>query len=231
MKVSDKRREKFWKNGETLPLKHQGATLDASGFYVNSNGQKLTKNTKTAGKPRMLGINFQKLYVGVHHSVRSKIIEELHTILGAAFKTQFPAKIALNGSKILIHLHFHNSLSRHTPDLDNLSALFVKCGIDCLTSANNPNQMKASGYSHKLGIIPDDTIAFIPFVVVEFTEQDASKQRYLDFNLYEVESEFTMEGLIDKEMQMQQAVDALTEAMKLPAEELNKLNINICDHK
>jgi hypothetical protein len=199
IRVSNKRREKFWKDGETLPKKHAGATLRADGFYVDALDERITKNTKTAGKPRMLTINAQKIYVGIHHAVRSKIVEELHSVLGAAFKAQLPSKIILNGNKILIHLHFYEVYTIKIPDLDNLSNLFVKCGIDCLTEKNNPNQSK-SGYTHKLGIIPDDKASFIPYIVVEFSNVPKPEDRKLDFNLYEVETEFTVEGLLDREI-------------------------------
>lgn len=201
VKVSDKRREKYWKHGEAVPKKYISiTTIDNKGFLLDTNGERLVKNIKTAGTPRMLAINFQKLYVGVHHSVRAKIIEELHTVINAAFAVQLPTTIDTKDKKILIHLHFYNTITRHTPDLDNMSSLFVKCGIDCLTTANNPNQTKGSGYSHKLGIIPDDTTRFIPYVIVEFTEIKEDETRKLDFNLYEVETGFSIEDLLDKQL-------------------------------
>lgn len=202
IKVSEKRREKYWKASELsgLPQKHSWTGTDKEGYLIDANGERFTKNTKTAGKPRMLTINAQKIYVGIHHSVRSKIVNELHELFNDAFKKQLPATIPLNGNKILIALHFYDTYTPKLPDLDNLANLFVKCGIDCLTTANNPNQTKG-GATHKLGILPDDKMIFIPHIVVEFTHVDNSALRKLNFNLYEVAPQFSVENLLDKEHQ------------------------------
>lgn len=202
VKVSEKRREKYWKVGEILPLKHKANTAtDAQGFYLDASGERLTKNTKTAGKPRMLTINAQKIYVGIHHSVRSKIVNELHELFNTAFKAQLPSSIILNGNKVLVALHFYDIYTPKLPDLDNLANLFVKCGVDCLTTANNPNQTKG-GATHKLAILPDDKMIFIPHILVEFTNVTKIEDRKLDFNIYVVEPGFSVEQLIDNQFAM-----------------------------
>jgi len=207
IKVSDSKRAQYWKKGDTLPIKHQGAILDVNGIYRDPvTHQKLIKNTKTAGKPRMLTINAQKIYVGIHHSVRSKIVNELHSLFNREFKAQLPKQIDLGANKVLIGLHFYDVYNSKLPDLDNLANLFVKCGIDCLTTANNPNQVKTGEYSHKLGILLDDKIIFIPHIMYEFTNIDDPKDRRLEFSLYEVSEDFSVEKLCDE----------YTENLKLP---------------
>lgn len=196
VKVSDKRKAKYWKVGDKLPKKYANYG-NAGGFIVDAQGEKVVKNAKTVGTPRTVQINSQLIYVGLHHSVRSKIVDTIHTLFHDEFKKQFPAKIDLKGKRALISLNFHDVLSRKTRDLDNLSSLFFKCGIDCLTTPNNPNQMKSSGYSHKLGIIEDDTIYFIPYIVIEFTPIPEGAQRFLDFNLYVVNEKFSIEQELD----------------------------------
>lgn len=164
-------------------------------------GNKVVKNIKTAGTPRTVTINAQAIYVGLHHAVRSKIVNDLHKLFHDEFKKQFPAKIILNDNRLLVTLHFYDLYSDKLPDLDNLANLFVKCGIDCLTTINNPNQAKG-GLTHKLGIIPDDKAIFIPHIVCEFTDVQDVKDRKLCFNLYVVDKEFTVEALLDKQINL-----------------------------
>jgi hypothetical protein len=97
----------------------------------------------------------------------------------------------------MIGLHFFDVYTTKLPDLDNLANLFVKCGIDCLTTVNNPNQVKGLSTTHKLGILPDDKMIFIPHILMEFTEVKDAKDRRLHFNLYEVTSDFEVEALLD----------------------------------
>jgi hypothetical protein len=198
VRVSDKRREKYWKiTDSTIPKKCEGNQVDNAGFLLDKQGNKVLRNTKTAGKPRMISINAQKIYVGIHHSVRSKIVTELHSLFLSAFSKQLPPKIELGDNKILICLHFYDVYTPKLPDLDNLANLFVKCGVDCLTTANNPNQLKGS-VTHKLGILPDDKMQFISNIVVEFTHVESASDRRLEFTLYKVTKDFCVDKILDE---------------------------------
>jgi len=202
VQVSAKRLTQYWKEGEAnIPKKYKNY-LSEKGFLVDPAGNKVVKNPLTAGTPRTVTINAQSIYVGLHHSVRSKIVTELHKLFHDEFKKQLPAKIdlsALGGTrKVLIALHFYDVYNNKLPDLDNLANLFVKCGIDCLTTANHPNQTKG-GATHKLGIIPDDKALFIPYILYEYTPVADVKDRKLDFNIYVVEQGFSLEALLDTE--------------------------------
>lgn len=199
VEVSKKRKVKYWKFGEKIPKKYANYTYDGD-YLVDPAGNKVVKNVKTAGTPKFIGLNFQQIYVGVHHSTRTKIVGALHTLFHDAFKTQLPAHIDLTGKRLLISLHFYDTLTNKTRDLDNLSALFFKCGIDCLTKPNNPNQVNSDGYSHKLSIIEDDTISFIPYIALEFTPILEGEQRKLDFNLYVVDPAFRLESMLDSQI-------------------------------
>ena len=200
IKISESARAKHWKMGEKIPKKYEDRTkfiFDPDGILRNiETHEKVIKNVNTAGKPRMLSINAQKIYVGIHHAVRSKIVTQLHDMFHKAFKAQLPAKIDIASNKLLIGLHFHDVYHTRLPDLDNLANLFVKCGIDCLTTPNNPNQVKQSDYTHKLGIIPDDKIKFIPHIMYEFTNVEEVKDRKLEFNIYEVSEDFKLSDLV-----------------------------------
>lgn len=207
IKVSESRRANYWSKSDydkaLVPKKYRDLTqfgFDSDQIMIElKTGEKVIKNVKTVGKPRMLTINAQKIYVGIHHSVRSKIVNELHSIFNKEFKNQLPAKIDTTDKKILISLHFHDKYTTKLPDLDNLANLFVKCGIDCLTTVNNPNQVKTAA-THKLGILPDDKIIFIPHIVMEFTEIEDLKDRKLLFTLYEVTNDFSVQELLDNEL-------------------------------
>ena len=204
IQVSNKRRAKYWEKSDKLPKKYQDKSkfdFSKEGILIDiSSKEKVVRNIKTAGKPRLLTINAQKIYVGIHHSVRSKIVNELHELFNKAFKEQLPKQILLTNTKIMITLHFYDVYSSKLPDLDNLAHLFVKCGIDCLSTVNNPNQVKGASTTHKLGILPDDKMIFIPHIAYEFTHVKDAKDRKLDFNLYLVEDEFSLEKILDERL-------------------------------
>lgn len=204
VKISDARRAEYFKKGDKLPKKYS----DTSKYDFNSDSvlidlstkERVIKNAKSAGKPRMITINSQRIYVGIHHAVRSRIVNGLHALFHDEFKKQFPKKINLENHKIVISLHFYDTYTSKLPDLDNLANLFVKCGIDCLTTINNPNQMKGLDTTHKLGILPDDKIIYIPHIQYEFTHVDKKEDRKLEFNIYLVEDNFSLESLLDAEL-------------------------------
>lgn len=199
IQVSNKRMPVYWKVKNKLPKKYANYLNDGVNI-IDSEGKKVLKNVKSVGTPKFVPINAQLIYVGLHHSVRSKIVDTLHNLFNKEFKDQLPKKIDLKeDERILISLHYHDTLDVNTRDLDNLSALFFKCGIDCLTSPNNPNQI-ISGYSHKLSIIKDDSIYFIPYIVIEFTPIPEGAQRKLDFNVYVVKKNFSIETLLDNSL-------------------------------
>ena len=201
VKVSEKRRAVYWTQQDRIDLKVPKKYRNLHDFIPDKDGilidratkEKLVANPLIAGTPRMLPINAQKIYVGIHHSVRSIIVNNLHTLFHDAFKTQFPAKIVLGPHKILIGLHFHDVYTTKLPDLDNLASLFVKCGIDCLTDETNTKQV----HPHKLGILPDDKLIFIPHIFFEYTPVDDKAKRKLDFNIYLVDENFSIEKALD----------------------------------
>lgn len=203
IQISAKRRPKYYKTGEAPPKKYGGVFYpDKEGYLLDDSGEKILKNTKTANKPRFITINANHIYVGVHNSIRSKIVNSMHEMLGSEFKKQFPSKIDIpDGCKILVHLHFYDIYTSRTPDLDNLSNLFIKTGIDCLTELNNKNQKNEEGETHKLGIIKDDKIIFIPGIAAEYTCVSTSEERKLNFNLYLIEDGFKIEDCLDKELE------------------------------
>lgn len=202
--MSEKRRAEYWTHQDRISLKVPKKYRDLHNFIPDKDGflidrttkEKVIKNPNIAGTPRMMPINAQKIYVGLHHSVRVIIVNKLHTLFHNAFKAQLPAKIDLEDNKILIGLHFHDLYTFRLPDLDNLASLFAKCGIDCLTSQTNSKQSTP----HKLGILPDDKMIFIPHIFFEFTNVDDVSKRKLDFMLYLVKPDFSIESVLDQQI-------------------------------
>ena len=184
VEVSKSRRPKYYKIGDKIPKKFEAdGYCYVGGFLVDPTGQKVVKNTKSAGTPRYISINAQAIYVGLHHSVRSKIVDSLHSLFHETFKKQLPATIDLTGKTVFIHLQFYDVVSAKLPDLDNLANFFVKCGMDCLTKATNSK----GDTSHKLGIIPDDKVTYVSGISLGFTEIKAEEQRELVFSIYVVD--------------------------------------------
>lgn len=200
VKISESMRATYFEKGQELLKKYQDKNLfdyNSDGILINlSTKEKVVKNPNKAGKPRMLSINSQKIYVGVHHSVRVKIVDQLHTLFHDAFKVQFPSKIDLTNKKILAHCRFYDLYNSKLPDLDNLSNLFIKTALDCLTTNRNSKQ----SHPHKLGIIEDDKAKFIFSLAPEFTEVFKSDDRMLVFNLYVVSEDFNLESTLDNLM-------------------------------
>lgn len=202
VKLSEKRRATYYKIGEAPPKKYGGVFFpDKEGYLLDDKGERIIKNSKSVGSPRMMSINGQKIYCGVPFAVRSKIVKSMHGIISEEFKKQLPKKIDIpQGCKILIHLHFHNTISRKLPDLDNMSSLWLKCGVDCLTEPSNIGQAKEGNLDHKLSIIKDDRLEFIQNIGIDFTAIKEGETSLLDFNIYLVEGDFNIENCLDKEL-------------------------------
>jgi len=199
VQVSKKKRPTYWTRKDDAKGRIPQKYSDRTKYDFNlldrlvdvTTMEPVIKNSKTAGLPRMLSINAQKIYVGLHHSVRSVIVNQLHEMFHKEFSKQLPATINLGKNRLLISLNFHDVYTSKLPDLDNLANLFVKCGIDCLTSTTDPVK-----YPHKLGIIQDDKIKYIPHILCEFTHITDPALRKLDFNIFVVPSGFSVETLL-----------------------------------
>lgn len=200
--ISNKRRPKYYKLGEAPPKKYGGVFFpDKDGYLLDEDGNRIIKNPKSAGTPRFIPINGQKIYVGLNFSVRSKIVKTMHGIISEEFKKQLPKKIDIpKGHNLLVHLHFYNTITRKLPDIDNLSSLWMKCGVDCLTTADNIGQAKEGGLDHKLGIIKDDRLEFIKNISTEFTEIKEGEESKLVYCLYLVEDSLSVEKLLDEKL-------------------------------
>lgn len=204
IQISNSARAKYWYKKDDIPKKYGDITkfeFNKDDVLIDkSDGSKVVRNTKTAGKPRMLTINATKIYVGIHHSVRSKIVDELHKLFYSHFKTQLPSTIPIKeGNKLCISFQYYDVYNEKLPDLDNLSNLYIKCGVDCLTSISNPNQLKGS-VSHKLGIIPDDKTKYVAILAPEFINVDKIEDRKLVVNIYEVSNSFHITSLLDEKL-------------------------------
>ena len=114
---------KYYTKKDKLPLKHKGAKLKKIGrtFYYTSNGQKILKNTKTAGKEAYVRINGQKLYSGVMHwSERAFIVNHMHRVFIKEIKKTFdePFPVFL-GYTLKLKMEIYDVYTSTTPDIMN----------------------------------------------------------------------------------------------------------------
>ncbi len=134
---------------------------DQYGWLLDSDGNKVIKNKKSAGTPRKWVVNLQDLYSGkMGHFQRSNYVKKLKEVLNP-----FVSKIKpLRDYCIYVAIELHDTTC--SVDIDNKGALYNKCILDLLT-AN--------------GIIIDDSIDFVKGVSTIFIQ---SKQKDLKIKIY-----------------------------------------------
>lgn len=184
IKISEKRRPKFYKRGEEdkLPKKHLEKYFYTNDvIYSNETMEPIVKNTKSVGKPRFEKVNFQKLWNGsVARHMRAKMADTLHEFYSGMFKKQLPKKIEIGENECLyISYEFQNIINSDSADLDNLVHWHIKTSLDCLTEKNNPNQKDG----HKLGIIKDDNLKYVRGIAYCFVECESSEQQKLTIHI------------------------------------------------
>lgn len=176
IKVSEKRRPTYYKKGDKIPKKYVVSHY-ISDFAIDENGNKIIKNVRVANKPRYIPINFQKFWVGVHHSVRSNISKKLHEYYADIFKKQLPKKIKIPKDKVIeITFKVYNTLDAVRADLDNHVHLHIKTCLDTLTPNSNPNQKDVI----KLGIIPGDELEYVRSINYSFHEVSDIKDKKME---------------------------------------------------
>lgn len=176
IQISEKRRPKYYKKGEDIPKKYKDYDF-VDGFLVDSESNRIVKNTRSVGKPRFEKVNFQKLWNGVvARHMRAKMADSLHEFYSPHFKKQLPPKIEIGLDEcLLVNYDFYNIIDSDSADLDNLAHWHIKTSLDCLTEKNNPNQKN----NQKLGIIKDDNLKYVRGIGYNFIECAKSEDRKL----------------------------------------------------
>ena len=123
-------------------------------------GEYILKNPKSAGKPRFIPINAQRIYVGIHHSVRTKIVHELkkwlqRQVIKNIGKKYHKIKDSID-SNLPCHLnvtffkYINPKSNNKIADIDNFSYIYIKCFLDIIKENDGA-----------LGLIKDDSPQYI----------------------------------------------------------------------
>ena len=124
IKLSESRRAKYYTVTEEdrIPKKYKklGISYDKKGIALDNEGEKIIKNTRVAGTPKLWKINSQDLYSGnLHHHSRAKIMVELHkyfvdVVTKNLLKSLKDNKIVLEeGQKLAFYYTFEGSLDKN----------------------------------------------------------------------------------------------------------------------
>lgn len=155
VQISKKRRAVYWKgSAKNLPKKQHGLPVDKKGYVLDKGGNKVIKNSKIAGTPRLWKIGGQDLINGsMHPSMRSKIFMEMKTWISNEIAKQLTAETALSKTPVKQHLTILYPTSWQSNwDLDNYSAVLNKWILDSLVLT---------------GVLSDDNISFVDKIIVE----------------------------------------------------------------
>jgi len=141
--TSKKRRAKFYKKGDAkIPKKYAGCEVDAAGFLINTDGDRIISNPRVAGKAKYETLSGNKLTSGYSSPhIRNKIAGELKDFYRPFVRcmseiTEFPLRM---------EWELHTTVDRNNFDLSNLW-FYLKYFEDTMVAE---------------GIIPDDSIQFI----------------------------------------------------------------------
>ncbi len=136
IQLSKSRRPIYYKKGDKIPKKY----LDKTKYNFNSKNiltnviddEKILKNSRSVGKPRLKKISGQDIWSGINHNLRSKIAKELKYYLRKQFKDLNLKGVKKNDYPIGIGLEFHKPIGEANWDIDNHSLIFRKCILDAL---------------------------------------------------------------------------------------------------
>ena len=208
IELSKSRRAKYYTITEEnrIPKKYKklGISYDKKGIALDSVGDKIVKNTRVAGTPKLWKINSQDLYSGnLHHHSRAKIMVELHkyfvdVVTKNLLKSLKDNKITLEeDQKLAFYYTFEGSLKKNTGDLENKSYLYNKTFLDTITT--NELTLTKEENRHKMGIIPDDSLGYVYNINFNFIEKEEEK---LIINIYICDKDFNITDLIDKHFKL-----------------------------
>jgi len=153
-------------------------------------------NKRTAGKPRMLQINGQSLWVSMNPYIRSKIADELKKY----FYEQIRHIDPIENYPISIDMEFHLPYKNY--DIDNLSVWYRKCFHDALAGSvgyvaqeieetNSKGEIVTKKYylpNHDdyPPKIPDDNVSYIQEANTKFIPVDTMNDRKLIIKIYRI---------------------------------------------
>jgi hypothetical protein len=173
VKISEKRRTKYYTTKSKIPKKYSKYKFDRKGILVDPLGNKIISNPRAQGTPSWTKISGQAFYSGFgHSSLRAKIVKEMKIYFIKALKEFKP--IDINQFPIQIHWDLYQTIGAANWDLDNLW-IYNKCFQDALVEA---------------GIIPEDNITYITkSAAPEFYPVESEDDRKMVFKITKEERE------------------------------------------
>lgn len=154
VKLSNKRRPKYYKLGDKIPKKYStykykkfktGKQKKTELFLIDPEGNRVVSNPRAAGTPSWKKINGQDIYnQNLHFRVRSKIIKEMKSFFNAHFKNEVP--LSVDDLPVYPQMEVHDVIGNGDWDSDNHFWVYNKV-IQDVAVFNK--------------VIPDDSIRYI----------------------------------------------------------------------
>jgi hypothetical protein len=150
------------------PKRLGDAEVDAKGFYIDKNGNRIIANTRNVGKPRLVPINAQILYVGSKWN-RAAIKNGLEE-----FYIDYIKDMPVFTGSIVMESEIHTVIGHDQGDLDNLGYMYGKVLLDTMVN---------------MGRLVDDKVPYVtkPCSAPLFYPVDSTDDRKLIFHFYQDE--------------------------------------------
>jgi hypothetical protein len=162
--LSNKRRPIFYKRGVPIPKKYKKEDygFNKEGILINKeSSEKVIKNVRSAGTPKLKKISGQDIWVGLPFHLRTKIAREVKLyFLNELNDLQ---KIDPKLFPIGVDMTFVKSIDKNNWDIDNLALIYRKVLLDCL----------------KLIVGADDSSEFIQEIPTRFIPTEDGRRQLI----------------------------------------------------
>lgn len=143
--LSLSRRPKYYRRGDKIPKRFTKPRYDKQGFLLDSKSQRVQKNKRSAGTPRLWRVNGQDLYSGrLQGFARKRVVAYLHQYLAGHIGSVITEPLPL-AYRWGVALDIHGAYSDRSWDVDN-QWIWIKCFCDTLVEQQ---------------LLPDDNIQYI----------------------------------------------------------------------
>jgi len=176
IKLSEKRRAKYYKKGDKIPKKYQNNEYDFNkgNLLIDvETGEKIIKNTRTVGTPNLRIITGQSYWQGIHPHIRRKMKKEMSEFF-CPFISKLP-RVKTDAYPLGIDIDLYDEIEGGThQDLDNFMLVYRKVIHDVLVDKEK----------HCKKIIQDDSKDFIRKISSTFYPIEDHKDRKLVIIIY-----------------------------------------------